>query len=323
MLGSMNYKSFWRGWQHMSTCSCRKGGRRYSDCPFQRVLEANARGCPYRRFKAKVEHLGQLKLLISEIEFLTPYRGKRMTVVYAGAAPGLHVPSLLKLFRGMHFVLVDPMPSVVKPAANVEVIQRAMTVDLAWELAKRFGRAVLFISDVRTAPPSKEADRDAQLRIQKDMEAQLDWHAALDPVASMFKFRLPWSLTPYTKYPKGRIHLPVYGKAGTHETRLIVRRGAPMVSYDNRRYEAQMAFFNQHQREALFDDALCYDCTAFRRIVADCLGLGRIETETMCRRLEDEIEKAKLKKDSAPLTAGPAAAEQDDATAPHSAPHAR
>jgi hypothetical protein len=31
-------------------------------------------------------------------------------LVYAGAAPGTHIPALAALFPGVHFVLVDPAP---------------------------------------------------------------------------------------------------------------------------------------------------------------------------------------------------------------------
>lgn len=60
--------------------------------------------------KATVHH-GQLKLLLSEIQFLTDIGMKLDTnkiIVYAGAAPGNHIYELGKLFPKLKFVLVDP-----------------------------------------------------------------------------------------------------------------------------------------------------------------------------------------------------------------------
>ena len=52
---------------------------------------------PYARRQGEVktvDHWGQRKLLFSEIEFLTLYGHLAKTVVYAGAAPGMHISFL-------------------------------------------------------------------------------------------------------------------------------------------------------------------------------------------------------------------------------------
>ena len=110
----------------------------------------------------------------------------------------------------------------------------------------------------------------------------------------MLKFRLPWDLSQYTQYLDGRIQLPIYGRRLTHESRLIThmeapeaydaslitRMGATDVLYDNGRYERQMAHFNQFVRNATYEGGRCYDCTAFRRVIADFLGDGnRLQVE--------------------------------------------
>jgi hypothetical protein len=57
-------------------------------------------------------HWGQLKLLITEIQFLTLYWNPKdipnPTVIYVGAAPGHHIIILLDLFRNINFILYDP-----------------------------------------------------------------------------------------------------------------------------------------------------------------------------------------------------------------------
>ena len=52
-------------------------------------------------------HIGQRKLLLTEIQFLT--NKKSGVVVYAGSAPGNHIPVLLKIFPNkFKWILIDP-----------------------------------------------------------------------------------------------------------------------------------------------------------------------------------------------------------------------
>ena len=260
---------------------------------------------PYKRTVPWIPvHWGQLKLLISEIEFLTPYFGLDFHVVYAGAAPGVHMPILAKLFESMHFILVDPAPSMIRDSQykNIEVIKGFMTDDLALHFSNQYKDKILFISDVRVGSnDSRESDQAQQVRIQKDMEAQEGWMKIMCPLSSILKFRLPWSVgNGKTLYPDGRIFLPVYGKELTHEARLVVDRWAPNIQYRNKLYEGQMAYFNQVLRPALYPsknhilkpniitynkdssrtekkgqvvqgEKKCYDCTAFQMIVREYL----------------------------------------------------
>ena len=227
-------------------------------------------------------HWGQLKLLISEIEFLTPFFGEVFHVVYAGAAPGIHIPILSMMFPSMHFILVDPLASVIADGEywNIKVMQVHMTDELAQTFASQFqSDQLLFISDVRVGTnkrsPHHESDKAHQKRIKKDMDDQKKWVKIMSPLSSMLKFRLPWDDSIEGKggtlYPKGNIHLPVYGRSMTHETRLVVEKGAVDVSYDNKLYEGQMAYFNQVLRPALYPagprEHRCYDCVAFHAIV--------------------------------------------------------
>jgi hypothetical protein len=80
----------------------------------KRVLvhgEADFRPYASRRNEIKTTvHWGQRKLLVGEIEFIewaslidTP-----KVVVYAGAAPALHIPVLSSLYPDLLFILIDP-----------------------------------------------------------------------------------------------------------------------------------------------------------------------------------------------------------------------
>ncbi len=57
-----------------------------------RTLKSSDQRRPYVPTKGSksVNHWGQRKLLLSEIEFLTLYSEKNDNVIYAGAAPGTH-----------------------------------------------------------------------------------------------------------------------------------------------------------------------------------------------------------------------------------------
>lgn len=253
-------------------CACQLGPKTPSSLPFTALLDrAKAPELEYARTPINVRHSGQLKLLCSEIAFLNRFKGRPFTVIYAGSAPGMHIPRLARMFPEKQFVLVDPH-KILASGENMQAIQGAMTVPLAVELGRKYAPNILFISDIRVGPEdSRESDRDQQVRIHRDMYAQMDWYEALDPVMSMLKFRLPWDLEPQTIYLEGEVQLPVFGKHLTHESRLIVGRCACLIPYDNPKYERQMAFFNRVQRVALYEGGRCYDCTAFRRVVGEYL----------------------------------------------------
>jgi hypothetical protein len=263
----------------MLACKCNERAAEPKDSvSFVRVIHKTlCEQMDYTRENApKTTHLGQMKLLLSEIEFLTPFFNQPYWVIYAGAAPGVHIPILAGMFSTMHFVLVDPQWSMISKGeyANIDVVQELMTDELAREYASIPN--LLFISDVRVGPPpGGESDSAQQERIQRDMVNQRRWLELMCPLASMLKFRLPWCIG-VTNYLSGRIYFPVYGKHLTHESRLIVKKGevGPM-DYDNRLYEGHMAYFNWMLRPAIysaFGGGRCYDCTAFRWIVCKYLA---------------------------------------------------
>ncbi|CAK0867256.1 unnamed protein product [Prorocentrum cordatum] len=203
------------------------------------------------------------------------------------------------------------------------------------EMAKEFSQCagVLFISDVRTSddhdvgiqgagsragkrasnprsvepegPPPAASSALAsvlypsQQYVQGDMERQQSWHRLMRPVASSFKFRLPWD-DGTTTYLSGDIHLPVWGGPTTTECRLFVETrgqgegdgaveglggGTGTATYDNRRFERQMFYFNTHRRIARykhdfieFYKCCCFDCTSEATILMAYLGVVRKAT---------------------------------------------
>ena len=221
-------------------------------------------------------HWGQLKLLLSEMEFLLRFHdeGKKYHVVYAGAAPGNHIYVLLDLFQNVSFTLVDPNPIVVKTCSRVAVRRELMTESIAAEFSSMDN--VLFISDVRTGPDlNNEPISVQQEQIHRDMMAQLSWYRAMRPACTLLKFRLPWSTHETTEYLGGDIMLPVFGKFLTHETRLCVQGpDEPLVIYKCREYEGRMAYFNQFIRTHRCKSGIGYDELRFRDIISQYLNLN-------------------------------------------------
>jgi cap2 methyltransferase len=164
-------------------------------------------------------HLGQRKLMLSEIEFLTRFGSAASVVVYAGAAPGLKSYLLSELFPSLKFVLVDPAnfrvvvnsggrvftrrspehdeieyideidtEYISRSRKKVFLFQSCFTDAEARKFASESG--VLFVSDIRTNSRDTQFPGDGQ--ILWNLSQQFNWVQIISPVASMVKFRPPF-----------------------------------------------------------------------------------------------------------------------------------
>ena len=116
------------------------------------------------------------------------------------------------------------------------------------------------------------------------MKMQLGWWKIINPEFAMFKFRLPWQKGK-TMYPKGEIYIQPFPGPTSTETRLIVKKDAPMIEYDNTKYESNLFYHNTISRFQKFHCILgnldlkkdhldnCYDCVSFVHIAEDYLKL--------------------------------------------------
>eukprot|EP01117_Protostelium_nocturnum_P014763 TRINITY_DN5650_c0_g1_i3.p1 TRINITY_DN5650_c0_g1~~TRINITY_DN5650_c0_g1_i3.p1 ORF type:complete len:557 (+),score=125.51 TRINITY_DN5650_c0_g1_i3:342-2012(+) len=226
---------------------------------------------PYcrRQGEAKtVDHWGQRKLLMSEIEFISLYGQIGSTIVYAGAAPGTHIKFMSEeLFPDCKFVLVDPADFDVKPTERIEVIQDFYTDELANKYSKKNGYdKLLFVSDIRSMS-AEMTDKEKEERVIIDMKCQEDWHNLMEPNATMLKFRLPYHQGK-TMYLKGRIFFPIWGGRTTTETRLVATTNE-RHEYDNIEYEELMFHHNTTVRTQYYDHDIkgegldhCFDCAS-------------------------------------------------------------
>jgi len=237
----------------------------------------------YDEFENKVEHWGQLKLLLSEILFLTMFRDQSYTVLYIGAAPGIHIPLLVDLFPQHKYELWDPgsfcetlasqgglscprehssphrsdeeiqriSPGVFKLSKRDNIVLNRRFFDE--KQAKRYENRdnVLIICDIRNLAianaRSEKNIQKADSYVIADMKKQMKWVQQIKPVAAYLKFRLgymPGNLT----YFNGPIVMQPYAPTNSTEARIIVKNVNKTKNYNNNEYEEKMAYFNCHIR---------------------------------------------------------------------------
>ena len=242
---------------------------------------------PYRRRTADLKtilHWGQLKLMLAEIDFLTPFAGSGAVVIYAGAAPGVHTLYLSKLFPSLTFHLYDPTPFSIKPTARVKIHVQLFLAKTAVRVAKCYRKLypkkkLLFISDIRRRPPTEQI-------VEGDMVMQRKWVELMRPDCWMLKFRLPWTNHSKYKYLKGTITAQAFVGAASTETRLIGTT-TDIITYDPKVYENLMYTHNLTRSNyhvsplgtttlESHDVCNCFDCVSFVRIIQAYLkAMGR------------------------------------------------
>jgi len=140
-------------------------------------------------------HWGQMKLLMSEIQFLNhvaldkSINHKKTLITYAGAAGGEHLEYLYSIYPDYDWLLIDP-GSFSKAAANhprrgAVKIRNEFFLDSTIKTIPSGYETYLFISDIRV-------DTKEEL-VMKDMIKQAEWSMMMNAKHSLFKFRLPYT----------------------------------------------------------------------------------------------------------------------------------
>jgi cap2 methyltransferase len=240
-------------------------------------------------------HRGQRKLLMSEIgAFVRLDPSREFTVVYAGAAPGIHIPLLAELFPRLAFHLYDPKPFAIRETERIRIVNDLFT-DRTAEGYSSSSSSVVFVCDIRRTNEEK--------MVWEDMLAQKRWHEIMRPALTSLKFRLPWpgcgvaDESNRVTYLDGEIHLPVWGPCNTTESRLVIDRGrCGERTYDCLAYEEEMCHFNRVVRPSVhgwqtsradFLDG-CYDCAAESALIERYSRLYR-HTELTTGRISREL----------------------------------
>jgi len=226
---------------------------------------------------------GQLKLLLTEIQFLTlywdPILVPKPKVVYVGAADGTHIPILAELFPTITFHLYDPREfnkSVKDPSMATRIIieegsdpdnKGFFTDDECKKWENR--EDVFFICDIRAREYSVrdlagKEERDAQNKenekiVWENMEQQQNWVKIIKPVQAQLKFRLPYTYDfimeegPTRKYLDGIIYRQPWALPTSTETRLVVLKpikGQYIIKdWDLIKYQEVCFYHNTQVRE--------------------------------------------------------------------------
>lgn len=249
-----------------------------SDLP-QKLLKIDFETDPSEQYSKGLKcllstvHIGQRKLLVNEILFLTKYGDKANTIVYAGAAPGSHMTSLCDLFPRHKFILYDP----AKFSYNIMTYSRKNPNRLKFynelfppqvgsrsdrELKQDIKDGFLFISDIRRKDEREDAPTTAD--ILADIKLQYDVLNVLRPKVSHLKLRLPYTEPgeddTLVDLPVGDIYKQPWAGTKSTETRLVVDiselppdQAIPMKSYSSRHYEEIMFWHNVHGRSIYYD----------------------------------------------------------------------
>lgn len=251
------------------------------DLPFTRIELDDMPKIPYYEINynnRSTRHIGQRKLLLSEIEFLclmykkyNLINKKKVILLYVGSAPGYHIPILIKLFPNLYCHLYDPEPFTINNKFHIKIFNDFfMNKDIDKYFNKALKKPLLFISDIRD--PFYDNTKTDQL--QNDMRLQQQWAINIKPLGAMFKFRLLFDDN-ITEYLYGDSYLPVWGPLNTTETRLICNKDdtnnwTKYKKYSNKDHEQRMFYFNNCYRMNLFNHNVhnvpgichCFDCTS-------------------------------------------------------------
>jgi len=249
-------------------------------------------------------HYGQLKLLISEIEFLNKIINidkniENILIIYIGAAPGIHIKLLYEMFPNFEYILIDPdkfsedIINLSKTNNNINIINKLFYEKETEELKKEYSnKNIYLISDIRAFSENNYENMgnwEIQTKREEDIiennKLQMKFYDLLKPKLSMFKMRLPFykEITEIKtiKFLEGEIYYQAYAGPRSTETRIIVQENAKIINYDCELYENNLFSFNYYIRPNFYPNRFtfkeffidnCYDCYTFTKILEEyCL----------------------------------------------------
>jgi hypothetical protein len=244
-----------------------------------------------------VPHLGQRKLLLTEVYFLsqklTP-TGRPWTVVYIGAGLGTHNRLMFELFNNLtcgdsrpssgnivSFHLFDKtfdpvLEECTKGTPNITIHRKYFTDELAADVRDgKYGDPdqLLFMSDIRTLDNIRDSAASEQ-SVRENQEQHETWVNTIRPRSAFLKFRVPFDMKgDYYHFDAPCMLQPWVGHHST-ETRLIVDKPSgeyPITKYDPTEFEEKLHYHNViHRGFTLYKNKTsgesnsdnCYDCAA-------------------------------------------------------------
>ena len=238
---------------------------------FKRNLDMDFHPLKYRESKYIPEHVksllspenhrGQLKLLLSEIEFLTRWYTPGDLVIYIGAAPGTHLICLITMFPEIRFHVYDTgaFSNAIVNNTKVTIFSEYFTVESCNKpqyVGDNIRSRILLISDIR----SETAGRPTERNVFEDNNLTNDIVTTLNPKAALLKFRCPFPETEQEKLSrplctcvKG-IFLPqAWTSQSSSESRLMATRPYSLTQINADDYDDAMFTHNIRRRCAVTD----------------------------------------------------------------------
>jgi len=214
-------------------------------------------------------HWGQRKLGLALVQFLTFYWNPKEipdpVVVYAGAAHGVNIGAVSKLFPDVRFELYDPGNFLIKETDKIKIYNQLFTME---ETAKQWKEYiedrekkglpnnVFLVSDIRREISHIEegVTLETEEKIWEDMMMQAKWYEFIKPHKAQLKFRLPYvdkntkhRFGNYVPYLSGTLYRGIWAPVFSTECRLVPE-GYENKYWDIKKHESQMFHFNTEVR---------------------------------------------------------------------------
>lgn len=232
-------------------------------------------------------HWGQRKLFLSEVEFFSifwkPREIPNPLCVYAGAAPGKHIPLLSEMFPNIEFHLYDPAHFAIQNSNKIKIFNKYFTDDVAKKYSNK--NNIFFICDIRTSDfegqkkkliAKNELLKDEEIELAAreenesqifgDMRMQEQWVLIMNPEHCLLKFRLPYpNLTNKSSitYLFGKVFFQIWAPGRSNETRLKPTRNENgqyfqinwnIIEYDERCYYFSKVIREEYQYQNFFTE---------------------------------------------------------------------
>lgn len=209
-------------------------------------------------------HIGQLKLFLSTLQFLTLYcdTDKINHIIYPGSAPGNNIPLLCDMFPNTRWYLCDPRP-IEAVHENIVWLKNDFFLEEHMDEINSLipeDEKKLLISDIRISSSANLVLTEED--IDNDMGLQRGWVEYMKPDFAQLKFRLPRLMAGndvigsngYYKYLHGKLYLQYFAPISSTELRLVVNgKDLAEVDWNVDQIDNLMFLFNGKLRVSFYD----------------------------------------------------------------------
>jgi len=216
-----------------------------------------------------------LRLFAAELNFLNlkynPSKGKKSILVYIGSSQGDHLIKLISLYPELEYHCYDPILSellenfVLQLRTTKVVLFNKLFDDEDTNQYINIEADVYVITDftnpnIKSDLEIKHSTNVSELRDEKefylaqDMESQMRWVKLMKPKSSCLKIRFPHFYKNKTTnitvdYLQGLIYATIFSPRKTSECRMIVDEYESSATWNFKRLDEQMYYYNDVIRE--------------------------------------------------------------------------